>query len=153
VTQPSKPPADRWTQLIAVFKLVKAVCLVAVAIGLLKLLHQELAQVVEHWIDLLQVDPGNKHIQSLLTKIWSIDDTKLKALGAGTLCYAALFMTEGAGLLLRKRWAHYFTIIVTASFLPLEIYEMVAEASAFKAGVIAVNVAIVVYLIVRVRQK
>jgi len=40
---------------------------------------------------------------------------------------------------------------VTASFLPFEIYEIVHEASVLKAAIIGVNVAIVLYLLVRVR--
>ena len=52
-----------------------------------------------------------------------------------------------------KSWAQYFTIVVTASFLPFELYEMIPQASVVKAGIIIVNIAILVYLIVRVRQK
>ncbi len=47
-------------------------------------------------------------------KLLSLDDRKLKAIGAGTFFYAALLLTEGIGLLLRRRWAEYFTVIVTA---------------------------------------
>ena len=38
------------------------------------------------------------------------------------------FFDEGVSLLLRKRWAEYFTVIVTASFIPLEIYELVKKS-------------------------
>src|SRR5262245_18643019 len=123
---------DKWIRAIALFKLVKAALLVVVGIGLLKLLHRDIGLVVEHWINLLQLDPDNQHIQNLLMKVWSVDGRTLKEISAGSFCYAALFLTEGTGLLLRKRWAHYFTIIVTASFLPFEIYEMVREASVVK---------------------
>src|SRR3954470_13811714 len=144
---------DRWTDLIGVFKLAKAVLLVGVAIGALKLLHQDVAQVIERWIYTLQVDPDNQFIQKLLTRVWSVDDRTLKEISAGTFCYAGLFSVEGTGLLLRKRWASYLTIVVTASFLPFEVYEMVRETSALKAAVIALNLAILVYLAIRVREK
>jgi uncharacterized membrane protein (DUF2068 family) len=145
---------DRWTELIGLFKLAKAVLLVAVAIGALKLLHRDdVAQVLERWIYTLQLDPNNQYIHKSLTKVWSVDDRTLKEISAGTFSYAGLFLIEGTGLLFRKRWASYFTIIVTASFLPFEIYEIVHEASVLKAAVIGVNVAIVLYLLMRVRQK
>jgi len=67
--------------------------------------------------------------------------------------YAALFLTEGTGLLLRKRWAQYFTIIVTGSFLPLEVYEFARHASVAKLLVILLNVAIIGYLVVRLRRE
>jgi uncharacterized membrane protein (DUF2068 family) len=144
---------DRWIFLIAVFKLAKAILLVALGIGALRLLHKDVGEVVEHWIDVFRVDPDNRYIHSLMAKVWSVNDRTLKAISAGTFCYAALFMTEGIGLLLRKRWAEYFTIIVTGSFLPLEIYEIIRHASATKAAVILLNVAIIGYLVVRVRRE
>jgi uncharacterized membrane protein (DUF2068 family) len=144
---------DKWIRVIALFKLVKAVLLIIVGIGVLKLLHRDVARVIEHWINLLQVDPGNRYIQNILRQLWFVDDRKLKEISAGTFCYAALFLIEGTGLLLRKRWAEYFTIAVTASFLPFEIYEMVHEPSVVKAAVIITNIAIVVYLSIRVRKR
>ena len=60
-----------------------------------------------------------------------------------------MFLVEGVGLLLRKRWGEYLTIVVTASFIPFEIYEMAHKPTALKAGGIALNVVIVVYLVVR----
>jgi uncharacterized membrane protein (DUF2068 family) len=81
------------------------------------------------------------------------DDRVLKEIGAGSFGYAALFLTEGTGLLLRKRWAQYFTIIVTASFLPLEFYEVIRQPSVLKTVVILSNVAILVYLVIRLRAK
>jgi uncharacterized membrane protein (DUF2068 family) len=144
---------DKWIRVIALFKLVKAVLLIIVGIGVLKLLHRDVAQVIEHWINLLQVDPGNRYIQNILRQLWFVDDRKLREISAGTFCYAALFLIEGTGLLLRKRWAEYFTIAVTASFLPFEIYEMVHEPSVVKAAVIIINIAIVVYLSIRVRKR
>jgi uncharacterized membrane protein (DUF2068 family) len=131
---------DRWIRLIAILKLVKAGLLIATGLGVLKLLHHDVAQVVEHWINLLQLDADNQHIQHLLTKVWFIDDRVLKEIGAGSFGYAALFLTEGIGLLLRKRWAQYFTVIVTASFLPLEFYELIRELSVLKTIVVISNV-------------
>jgi uncharacterized membrane protein (DUF2068 family) len=149
----SAETGDKWIRVIALFKLVKAVLLVVVGVGVLKLLHRDVGQVIEHWINLLQLDPDNQHIQNLLLKLWFVDDRKLKEIGAGTFCYAALFLTEGTGLLLRKRWAQYFTIIVTASFLPFEIYEMVHRASIVKAAVIVTNITILLYLSARLRKR
>ena len=148
------PPAeDRWVLLIAFFKLVKGFLLVAAGIGALRLLHKDVAEVVEHWIDVLRIDPDNRFINALLAKAWSVDDRTLKQISVGTFCYAALFLTEGTGLLLRKRWAQYFTIIVTGSFLPIEAYALVRHASIAKALVILLNAAIIGYLVVRLRRE
>ena len=108
---------------------------------------------VERWIHVLRVDPDNRYVHDLLVKMIFVNDRTLKEISAGTFAYAGIFLTEGTGLLLRKRWAQYFTIIVTTSFLPLEMYELARQATIAKALVIAVNIAIVAYLIVNLRRS
>jgi uncharacterized membrane protein (DUF2068 family) len=147
-----QPPGDRWLLLLAVFKLIKSMLLVAAGIGALRLLHRDVAEVVERWIDVLPVDPDNRFIHSVLVKVLTVNDRSLKEISAGTFAYAAIFLTEGIGLLLRKRWAQYFTILVTTSFLPVEVYELARHVTVAKFGVILVNIAIVVYLFVNVRR-
>ena len=147
-----KTKGSRGLLLIAAFKLLKGVALLALGIGALKLLHKDVAAEIAQWIDVLRVDPHNHYIQLLLDKLGMVDDRKLKALSVGTFFYSALFLTEGIGLALRKRWAEYLTIISTASLLPLEIYEIVKRASVPRIVVLIANIAIVVYLVIEVRR-
>ena len=149
---PGKTKGSRGLMLIAAFKLIKGLALLALGIGVLKLLHKDVAAEVAQWIDALRVDPHNHYIQMLLEKLGMIDDRKLKALSIGTFFYSALFLTEGIGLALRKRWAEYLTIISTASLLPLEVYEIAKGASVPKIVALIVNIAIVVYLVIEVRR-
>ena len=138
---------------IAIFKLFKGILLLAVGIGALRLLHRDVGEVVSHWVDVLGVDPDNRVIHRLLSRVLSISPKQLKEASAGTFVYAGLLLTEGTGLLLRKRWAEYFTIISTAGLIPLEVYEIQRHPTAIKIVVLLINVAIVIYLIARVRQK
>ena len=137
---------------IALFKLTKGVLLIIAGIGALKLLHRNVAETVSHWIDVLRVDPDNRLIHSLLARVISVTPKQLEAASAGTFIYAALLLTEGTGLLFRKRWAEYFTIISTAGLIPLEVYEIHRHLTAAKIVVLLVNIAIVIYLIARVRS-
>ncbi len=114
--------------LIALFKLFKGFLLLAVAIGALRLLHRDVAESIEHWVRLLRVDPRNHYIHLLLSKLFAVTPNQLKELSAGTFVYSALLLTEGVGLLLRKRWAEYFTVIMTAIPLPFEVYVLVHHA-------------------------
>jgi len=149
------PPAksrSRGLLLIAVFKLLKALALIAVGVGALKLLHKDMAGVVEGWVNAFRVDPHNRYIYWLLNKLANVDDRRLKELSIGTFIYAGVFLTEGTGLALRKRWAEYFTIIVTASFLPLEIYEVFRHVTIAKAVALLINIAVVIYLVWELRR-
>jgi len=148
----AKGAHGRGLWLIAAFKLLKATALIAVGIGALKLLHKDVAAVVEHWVNVFRVDPHNHYIDLLLTKLVILDDRRLKELSIGTFIYAGIFLVEGIGLAFRKRWAEYLTIITTASFLPLEIYELTKRVSVGRSLALVVNIAIVAYLIYELRH-
>jgi uncharacterized membrane protein (DUF2068 family) len=138
---------------IAIFKWCNALLLCAVALGLLKLLHQDVGEAAENFLRSLRVDPDNKFLGSILAKLSLIDETKLQALSAVSFAYAGLFLVEGTGLFFEKRWAEYLTIIATASFLPVEVYELIAKVNALKIALLIVNLIIVGFLVFRVRKN
>jgi len=87
-------------------------------------------------------------VDGALSPLLSVDPRTLRAIGAGTFIYRAVFLTEGTGLMLRTRWAEYLTAIATGSFLPLELLERVRVA---RALLVSANVVIVLYLVARLR--
>jgi uncharacterized membrane protein (DUF2068 family) len=138
--------------LIGIFKLLKALLLIAVGIGAIKFLHKGVAGTVTHWIQVLRVDPDNRFLHGMLVRIFRVTPKQLKELSVGTFIYAGLFATEGVGLLLRKRWAEYFTIVTTSGLIPLEIFELARHFTVTKLVVALINVLIVWYLVARVRS-
>jgi uncharacterized membrane protein (DUF2068 family) len=138
---------------IAAFKLLKGLALLAVGITAPALLSKDVGPTVEHWANLFRVDPHNHYIHLLIEKLSLVDPQKLKEFRVGTLIYSAIFLTEGIGLALRKRWAEYLTIVTTGSFLPLEVYEIVRVATLAKILLLLFNIAIVVYLVFELRRN
>jgi len=150
MTEKTKGSRGLW--LIAAFKLVKGLGLLILAIGALKLLHKDVAAEVERWINFLRFDPHNHYIEKLLAKLGRIDERKLEELSVGTFFYAGLFLAEGIGLALRKRWAEYLTIVSTASLLPLEIYEITKLVTTVRIVLLLINIVVVAYLVIEVRR-
>ena len=144
---------DRGLWLIALFKLVKAALLLVVAIGALKLIHDDVAQTVAGWVAAIRIDPENRFIHRLFVKLAQIDDRKLEAISAGSFFYATLLSVEGVGLWMEKRWAEYLTVIATASFVPLEIYELVERLTVTRVLLLAFNIGVVIYLIKKLRER
>jgi uncharacterized membrane protein (DUF2068 family) len=138
---------------IAIFKWIKGLLLLALGLGFLRLLHRDISEVLEHFIDQFRIDPDNKFLGSLLAKASLIDEKKMAELSALTFAYSALFLTEGTGLFFEQKWAEYLTLIATASFIPVEIYELIKEFSLMKLVVLVVNIVIVIFLTVIVRKK
>ena len=139
--------------MIALFKLLKAALLIGVGVGALKLLHKDVAGAVEHWVELLRLDPNNHYIDIALEKASNFTPDKIKQLGLGSMIYAGLFLTEGIGLWLEKRWAEWLTVVITSSLIPIEIYEIYRYPTAIKTAVLLINIAIVAYLFYRIRGK
>ena len=139
-------------RLIAVFKLLKAITLIAVGVGALKLLHRDMGSTLEHWIAMSGLDPGNRWVERAIEKASNLSHAKVKGLGIVSFIYAGLFLTEGIGLWLMKRWAEWLTIIITSSLVPVEIYEIHHDPTATKILVLVINVAVVIYLLYRIRS-
>jgi uncharacterized membrane protein (DUF2068 family) len=140
-------------RLIAVFKLLKALVLVVAGVGILKLIHNDVATVVDHWVTMLGLDPGNRYVDHALRAATNIPPNRIKDLGLGSFVYAALFLTEGIGLWLLKRWAEWFTVVITASLVPLEVWEIHHHPTAVKILVLMINIAVVGYLLYRIRKE
>jgi uncharacterized membrane protein (DUF2068 family) len=82
-----------------------------------------------------------------LDKLFTLKSSTLHLVGAAVLVYAAIEAVEAVGLWFQKRWAEYLTFLVTASFLPLEVYELIHKFTPFKVFAFVINVAIVAYLL------
>jgi uncharacterized membrane protein (DUF2068 family) len=143
---------DGMLVLIGAFKLAKAVLIVAVALDLLRLGPTGLVATVTWWAARVHIDPYGAHFAQVVSAIAGLGGWNVKAVSAALLAYGGLFVIEGVGLVLHRRWAEYFTVIVTGSFIPLEVYELVRRPDAGRAALLAVNVAIVWYLVWRLRR-
>jgi uncharacterized membrane protein (DUF2068 family) len=143
---------DRGLLIIAAFKILKALGLMAVGFGALHFLHGDLATAIAHWVDLLRVDPHSHYLHWILEKLANVDEKKLRELSVGTFFYSALFLCEGVGLALRKRWAEYLTIISTASLMPIEILEIYKRPSPARVALLLVNLGVVAYLVRELRR-
>ena len=148
-----KTSHDRLLRAIAVFKFFKCATLIALGVGAFRLLHKDVGRVVEHWVEALRLDPGSRWVDLALAKASRLRPGQIKKLGLGSFLYAALFFAEGTGLWLEKRWGEWLTVIITGSLVPLEIYEIYRHPSAVKAAVLVINIAIVGYLIYRIRNE
>src|SRR5450432_3804241 len=144
---------NRVVRLIAIFKLLKSVLLIAVGMSTLHLLHKDIASVAEHWVKLLGLDPGNRYVERALQKAGNLTPDKIRSLGVGSFIYAGLFLTEGIGLWLVKRWAEWLSVIITTSLVPVEVYEIHRHPSLIKGLVLILNIAVVGYLVYRIRNE
>lgn len=141
---------DRMVAVIGAFKLVK--CALLVGLGVLWLAGAAdggLLMRAAAWTGALD---GHHLLRAVVARLASLDARELRELAIATFGYAAVFAVEGVGLLMRKRWAEWLTVFVTASFIPLEIYELARRRTLIRLAAFGVNVLIVWYLARQLRM-
>jgi uncharacterized membrane protein (DUF2068 family) len=140
-------------RIIGGFKILGSLVLFAAGIGIFRLMRSDVAETLENIAETWRLDPNSRHLDSFISWAGSIDRKHLKAIGFGTFFYATLYAVEGVGLVLERRWAGYLTVIATGSLIPLEVWEVYKKVTPTRLSVLAINVAILVYLVWKLIQE
>ncbi len=94
---------------------------------------------------------GGGHAKSGLLgeidKLFSLESSTIRLFAVAMAVYAIVEGVEAVGLWYARRWAEYLTFLVTASFLPLEVYELSHRVTVFKVIAFLINIAVVGYLL------
>jgi len=142
-------------RLIAVDRAIHCVVLAALAAGVFVFAadHAMLQEDFVRFVTALQASVGGPSatttggVEGELTRLFAISMRNLQITGVVLTGYAILEGTEAVGLWRGRRWAEYLTFIATALLLPLEIYEIVHRPTVLKGVTLAINLAVVLYLV------
>ena len=148
-----KEKSARFLRWIAGYNLGKGVLLLVLGVGLLGLLHKNVDEIVGNWIALIGLDLDNRHIAALLARLDLVTDKQVGQLSRLAFLFAAVFTVEGGGLLFNQRWAKFLTVIVTASFIPIELYETLLRFGFGKLTLLVLNAAMVALLVGMLRKE
>jgi len=147
------PRAPRMLAVIAAFKLVKALLLLVLALTAFGLLRDGMLDRFILSVQNLPLAPGGRILTHLIDWAMQLTPHRIKIFGAVMLVYSAVLCTEGIGLWYAKAWAEYLTVIATSSLIPFELFEIGHHPTLLKFGALAVNVAIVIYLVRLLRRQ
>src|SRR3954451_15481344 len=111
--------------LIAVYKLLLALFFVSLGVGALRLVGKDVGDLAYRIASDLRFNPEGRFVHFFLERASLLEDPMLRRIGFAAFCYAGISVAEGIGLYLEKAWGEYLTLIITASFLPWEIIEIV----------------------------
>lgn len=144
---------DQWIIAIGIFKLLQAMLFILLGFGAIRLLHKDLMDVAERFILAMRFNPEGHLVNVILVNVAQIDPHRLKQISAAIFGIASLDVIEGAGLVMEKAWAEFVTLILTASFLPWEFFEIVHRVTWIRIGLTAINLAVFAYLLFFVRMR
>ncbi|MGB8259260.1 MAG: DUF2127 domain-containing protein [Terracidiphilus sp.] len=156
-SSPTRTVAPRhhngWLILIAAFKLGQALLFTAIAVGAIRLLHKDVADLLAQLADHMRFNPESRIVNFLLEHAAIVDDRLLRRIGTAGFIYAGLDLAEGIGLYLEKAWAEYLTLAITASFLPLELWEIFRHVTLTRVSLFTVNALVFLYLLKIVSER
>jgi uncharacterized membrane protein (DUF2068 family) len=147
-------------RVLAVERMVRGVFIVLIAVAVWKFSNSQTSvqQFFNDDLHLLQpiaqhfhYDLNNSPVVGSIQKTFSYKHSTLLITAAALLAYALIEIVEAFGLWAAKRWAEYLTVVATAAFLPLEVYELTEKVSGFKIATLALNVVAVLYILVAKR--
>jgi uncharacterized membrane protein (DUF2068 family) len=131
---------------IALYKLLKVVILLLAAYGEIRLHDATLSAKILSWASARPQGLEHDLVTRAITWFSGLSESRVHAMRLITLTYAAVFAVEGVGLWMQRRWAEWLTTIITASLIPLELWELIDKPSIGACLVTLANMLIVGYL-------
>ncbi|MFI6051997.1 DUF2127 domain-containing protein [Streptomyces violascens] len=145
---------------LAVERAVRGVFIVLVALAVWKFSNSQdsVRQFFDEYLDVFRpvfrhfhYDLDHSPVVGTIQKTFDYKHSTLVIVAVALLLYALIEIVEGVGLWRAKRWAEYLTVVATAMFLPLEIYELTEKISWVKIATLTINILAVLYILLAKR--
>jgi uncharacterized membrane protein (DUF2068 family) len=143
---------DRLLPWIAAERAFRAVVLITVGVVLVTHPHANWASEIANFAQHLGLNPKDNWIQRLIEKVSKINSNENVTFGVIALAYGVLEGAEAYGLWTRRRWGEWLTVVATSLLLIPEVWELTKSATLLKVGALLVNLAVVAYLLWRLRR-
>jgi|HubBroStandDraft_6_1064221.scaffolds.fasta_scaffold87077_3 uncharacterized membrane protein (DUF2068 family) len=143
---------DRLLPWIAAERAFRAIVLLTVGVVLVTHPHANWASEISNFAKHLGLDPKENGLHRLIEKVSKISSNQDVIFGILALAYGALEGAESYGLWKHRRWGEWLTVVaISLLFIP-EIWELTKSATFLKVGALLVNLAVVAYLLWRLRR-
>jgi len=147
-----RKPQRAGVGLIAGLKIVKGLLLLIVGLGLLPLIHGEIATFFSRLLEALHLDADSRLLHNLVLRVDALRPHDLLMASLMGMGYAVICLTEGIGLWYEMSWAAYLVVISTGFFLPFELYELLDRITVLRIGILLLNLGIMAYLIGQLKR-
>lgn len=144
---------SRLLPVLAVERALRAVVLIGVGLILVTHTHTDWTDPAQRFAEQLGLDPSRNETGRLISRLAGFGPRQAQRDGSIAIGYGVLEAVEGYGLLHRRQWAEYLTVVSTALLLFPEVQELLKHPTGLKMGGLALNVVIVAYLIIRLIRR
>jgi uncharacterized membrane protein (DUF2068 family) len=128
---------------VALMEFSKGLLVLAAAVSL----HWvDAGDVAGAFLDFLHISPDHHFAQVFLQWADILSDAKLWFVIFVASIYSGLRFAEAYGLWKARAWAEWIALVSGAIYLPFEIYKLAHHVSWFHAGILTVNLAVVIFM-------
>lgn len=138
---------------VAALEAAKGLVVLLTGFGLFALLHQDVQRLAEALVRHAHLNPASHVPRIFLAYAGKLDDTHLLQLAAAALAYASVRMVEAYGLWFDRAWGEGFAAASGAVYLPFELRELYHRPGWLSAGLLVLNLAVVVFMVYSLRRR
>jgi uncharacterized membrane protein (DUF2068 family) len=131
---------------VAILESTKGILVVALAIAIIAL-RGHLEDYTEDLLYHLHIDFDHRFAHMLLDAASKLTGTRMLTVGLISSAYATLRFVEAWGLWHRRVWAEWFALVSGSIYLPWEILNVVQRVTWLDVSLLAINVAIIIYML------
>ena len=131
---------------IALFEAAKGMLALAAVCGVISLRHTELHAATDAFLLRHGIDPERHYTRLFIETVAAATHHHAGQIIAVGIAYGLIRLAEGYGLWRGKHWAEWFAVISAGLYMPLEVMHFVRRPRLFTAGIILLNIILIIYL-------
>jgi uncharacterized membrane protein (DUF2068 family) len=139
-------------RVIAAGRLIYGLILFGAGLAIFDLIEKNLTAELLSLINRWHIDSHLYYVHWLLQKAPDLSHGLLVLLTVANFFYAGLAFIEAAGLWLGKRWAYWLVIGDTASFIPVETYQLCKHFGWINLVLLLYYLTTVIYLLLKIKS-
>ena len=140
---------SRLLPVLAAERALRATVLMGVGVILLAHVRADWADLARGLAERAGLDPSRNQTGRLISSLVGFGPHQAQRDGGIALGYGVLEGLEAYGLLRRRQWGEYLTVVSTALLFIPEIHELLNKPAPLKVFALLLNIIIVGYLIIR----
>jgi len=141
------PEHIRGVRTVATVEFTKGVLVVLAGLGIFTMRHRDIWGVAESFLEFIHANPYHHLVGVFINIVYRIHDVRLWKIALAAGIYALLRFIEAYGLWYTLPWAEWLAFASGAIYVPFEITDLIRHPRWFAAGILTVNLLIVLYML------
>lgn len=141
------PEHIKGVRTVATIEFTKGVLVVLAGLGIFTMRRRDIWDVAESLLEFLHANPHHHFVGIFLNLVYKIHDVRLWKIALVAGIYAILRFVEAYGLWYALPWAEWLAFASGTIYIPFEIIDLIRHPTWFPAGILFVNLVIVLYML------